>query len=52
MTTSGNGESPAPERAEQWRPWRAYAAQHLWTWQLRMPDAITRPSASQGGEIA
>jgi len=20
------------DRAEQWRPWRAYAAQHLWTW--------------------
>jgi AraC family transcriptional regulator of adaptative response / DNA-3-methyladenine glycosylase II len=20
------------DRAEQWRPWRAYAAQHLWSW--------------------
>jgi len=29
------GKRPTPkallERAEQWRPWRAYAAQHLWT---------------------
>ena len=33
MTT--NGIRPSPEalakRAEAWRPWRAYAAQHLWT---------------------
>src|SRR5262245_43578832 len=31
----GNGRRPAPSallaRAERWRPWRAYAAQHLWT---------------------
>lgn len=30
-----NGERPTPagllRRAEPWRPWRAYAAQHLWT---------------------
>ena len=30
-----NGKRPTPkallERAEAWRPWRAYAAQHLWT---------------------
>jgi AraC family transcriptional regulator of adaptative response / DNA-3-methyladenine glycosylase II len=29
------GTRPGPEqllrRAERWRPWRAYAAQHLWT---------------------
>jgi AraC family transcriptional regulator of adaptative response / DNA-3-methyladenine glycosylase II len=29
-----NGVRPAPaaliDRAEAWRPWRAYAAQHLW----------------------
>jgi 3-methyladenine DNA glycosylase/8-oxoguanine DNA glycosylase len=33
MTT--NGARPSPKalaaRAEAWRPWRAYAAQHLWT---------------------
>ncbi|MDB4941157.1 MAG: transcriptional regulator, AraC family [Labilithrix sp.] len=31
---AGGGERPAPAvllaRAEAWRPWRAYAAQHLW----------------------
>lgn len=30
----GNGARPSPavlqDRAETWRPWRAYAAQHLW----------------------
>jgi AraC family transcriptional regulator of adaptative response / DNA-3-methyladenine glycosylase II len=30
-----NGKRPTPKallaRAESWRPWRAYAAQHLWT---------------------
>ena len=29
-----NGKRPTPklllDRAESWRPWRAYAAQHLW----------------------
>ena len=25
------GETRLAERAERWRPWRAYAAQHLWT---------------------
>lgn len=31
---NGHGRPTAPqllERAERWRPWRAYAAQHLWT---------------------
>jgi AraC family transcriptional regulator of adaptative response / DNA-3-methyladenine glycosylase II len=32
--TERNGERPTPAallaRAEDWRPWRAYAAQHLW----------------------
>jgi AraC family transcriptional regulator of adaptative response / DNA-3-methyladenine glycosylase II len=31
---AGNGARPSPSelaaRAERWRPWRAYAAQHLW----------------------
>ncbi len=30
-----DGKRPSPKallaRAESWRPWRAYAAQHLWT---------------------
>ncbi len=33
--TDRNGERPTPAallaRAEAWRPWRAYAAQHLWS---------------------
>jgi AraC family transcriptional regulator of adaptative response / DNA-3-methyladenine glycosylase II len=33
--TARNGERPTPAallaRAEHWRPWRAYAAQHLWS---------------------
>ena len=33
--TPSNGRRPTPQealaRAEAWRPWRAYAAQHLWT---------------------
>ena len=32
---AADGKRPSPaallERAEAWRPWRAYAAQHLWT---------------------
>ena len=32
---AANGNRPTPKallaRAESWRPWRAYAAQHLWT---------------------
>jgi AraC family transcriptional regulator of adaptative response / DNA-3-methyladenine glycosylase II len=34
LRATGAGERPTPEalerRAESWRPWRAYAAQHLW----------------------
>jgi AraC family transcriptional regulator of adaptative response / DNA-3-methyladenine glycosylase II len=33
--TGPDGVRPSPAallaRAEGWRPWRAYAAQHLWT---------------------
>ncbi|CAA9528266.1 MAG: hypothetical protein AVDCRST_MAG79-692 [uncultured Thermoleophilia bacterium] len=28
-------------RAEAWRPWRAYAAQHLWTSLLPAPDTVS-----------
>jgi 3-methyladenine DNA glycosylase/8-oxoguanine DNA glycosylase len=33
MTVNGKRLTPKAltERAEAWRPWRAYAAQHLWT---------------------
>jgi AraC family transcriptional regulator of adaptative response / DNA-3-methyladenine glycosylase II len=29
------------ERAEAWRPWRAHAAQHLWTFDAAAGDAVT-----------
>jgi len=32
------------ERAEAWRPWRAYAAQHLWTMDARTSRANTHTS--------
>ena len=42
-----NGSRPTPSelhaRAERWRPWRAYAAQHLWT-----ADAASRSSQENG----
>jgi AraC family transcriptional regulator, regulatory protein of adaptative response / DNA-3-methyladenine glycosylase II len=38
-----NGVRPTPKsvlaRAEAWRPWRAYAAQHLWTQDFAAPPA-------------
>lgn len=42
MTVDGKRLTPKAlaERAEAWRPWRAYAAQHLWA-----SDGITRTSA-------
>jgi AraC family transcriptional regulator, regulatory protein of adaptative response / DNA-3-methyladenine glycosylase II len=42
----GAGESTSAsllERAERWRPWRAYAAQHLWA-----ADTRIRPTVSEG----
>jgi AraC family transcriptional regulator of adaptative response / DNA-3-methyladenine glycosylase II len=48
-----NGDARLPTarevraRAEQWRPWRAYACLHLWTWN---PDEPTRPSRRNGKE--
>jgi AraC family transcriptional regulator of adaptative response / DNA-3-methyladenine glycosylase II len=42
---NGSGERPRPadllKRAEPWRPWRAYAAQHLWA-------ADAAPAATSG----
>lgn len=34
------------ERAERWRPWRGYAAQHLWA---AAPASSPRPRAAGGG---
>ena len=45
------GLRPTPlalaKRAERWRPWRAYAAQHLWT-----ADAEARVVRSTEGQVA
>ena len=40
----------APARAGRWRPWRAYAALHLWTWAAAAPTAP--PSATSGPAVA
>ena len=44
--TGGMGTRPSPAellaRAERWRPWRAYAAQHLWA-----ADAASRAEPSR-----
>lgn len=32
------------QRAEAWRPWRAYAAMHLWMWSLENLRARLRPA--------
>jgi len=46
---AGDGTRPTPAallaRAERWRPWRAYAAQHLWT--SDAAASIARPSAPE-----
>ena len=45
-----DGVRPSPtsllHRAESWRPWRAYAAQHLWAANAR---AVTQRGAQEGG---
>jgi AraC family transcriptional regulator of adaptative response / DNA-3-methyladenine glycosylase II len=48
LTPSGGGRPSASDvlaRAEGWRPWRAYAAQHLWTVDARTPHAETRTNS-------
>ena len=44
------GTRPAPAalkaRAEAWRPWRAYAALHLWSGEL-IPDPLAQHSISE-----
>jgi AraC family transcriptional regulator of adaptative response / DNA-3-methyladenine glycosylase II len=61
-----NGHRPTPRelltRAEPWRPWRAYAAQHLWASVAAMPKSTTAtppaktrlrtsPSIARSGEL-
>ncbi len=35
-----------PAHATRWRPWRAYAALHLWTWEAAEPGRATRPAGT------
>jgi AraC family transcriptional regulator of adaptative response / DNA-3-methyladenine glycosylase II len=48
------GRTPTPRellaRAERWRPWRAYAAQHLWSVAATLPrleEEVTRQSSTR-----
>ena len=49
-TTAPDGRRPSPHelraRAEAWRPWRGYAAQHLWTADASR-TAVSPPSREQ-----
>jgi AraC family transcriptional regulator, regulatory protein of adaptative response / DNA-3-methyladenine glycosylase II len=36
-----------PGRPERWRPWRAYAALHLWTWYSAVPTAVGPAGAGE-----
>jgi AraC family transcriptional regulator of adaptative response / DNA-3-methyladenine glycosylase II len=46
------GEACSPEalerRAERWRPWRAYAAQHLWAADARAPSSSSTLEVARG----
>ena len=48
--TDAQGRRPTPAellaRAEAWRPWRAYAAQHLWAADAAELDAISKKRAT------
>ncbi len=48
LTPPGGSRPSASDvlaRAEAWRPWRAYAAQHLWTADGEAPKANTRANS-------
>ena len=48
LTPSAGGRPSASDvlaRAEVWRPWRAYAAQHLWTADAEAPQANTHANS-------
>jgi AraC family transcriptional regulator of adaptative response / DNA-3-methyladenine glycosylase II len=42
-----DGSRPSPSellaRAEAWRPWRAYAASHLWAAAVELPVPVKKP---------
>ncbi len=54
MAQLGAGGDPRTiaERAERWRPWRAYAVAHLWTVPAAAGKAHAGSSDAQGGEGA
>jgi AraC family transcriptional regulator, regulatory protein of adaptative response / DNA-3-methyladenine glycosylase II len=41
-----------PVHARRWRPWRAYAALHLWTWGAAEPGRATPPAGTTGSASA
>jgi 3-methyladenine DNA glycosylase/8-oxoguanine DNA glycosylase len=53
VARNGAGGSPAAllRRAEAWRPWRAYAAMHLWMGPRRGRPARAPPRASAAGRM-
>jgi AraC family transcriptional regulator, regulatory protein of adaptative response / DNA-3-methyladenine glycosylase II len=46
------GAGDALARAEAWRPWRAYAAQHLWTADAEAPHALARSKDNAHAQAA
>ena len=48
----GDSRAALVARAEQWRPWRAYAQMHLWTTAGEGPVAPARGAPSRGGRAA
>ena len=51
LTPRGGARPAASEvlaRAEAWRPWRAYAAQHLWTGDAEAVRASARTNSKEG----
>jgi len=53
LTPAGGGRPSAIDvlaRAEVWRPWRDYAAQHLWTVDAELPGAIPRANLKDNAD--
>jgi AraC family transcriptional regulator of adaptative response / DNA-3-methyladenine glycosylase II len=51
---TADGRRPLPaellSRAERWRPWRAYAALHLWAADIAHPVAAGKPDTREAGK--
>jgi AraC family transcriptional regulator of adaptative response / DNA-3-methyladenine glycosylase II len=49
--TTADGRRPSPSdllsRAERWRPWRAYAALHLWAAGMAPPTSSVKTDERQ-----